>query len=66
MGPPLGSVLSLPPLCWRFASGRHTQQGGVFELRLRGRCDLERLGWPSVPGAPHLLRPLYRQSCLCL
>ena len=39
---------------------------GVFVLWLRGRCDLERLGRPSVPGAAHLLRPLCRQPCLCI
>jgi hypothetical protein len=41
-GSPLGSVLSLLPPCWRFAPWRHTQQGGVFDLRLRGRSDQRR------------------------
>ena len=39
---------------------------GVFVLWPRGRCDLERLGRPSVPGAAHLLTPLCRQPCLCI
>ena len=66
---PPGSPLGVPLLfshCPALRLRASHPDSGVFVLRPRGRCDLERLGWPSVPGAAHLLRPLCRQPCLCI